>query len=143
MENKTNRLDDLTSKKWYIVNAENQTLGRLSTRIADVLRGKTKPSYVPYLDLGDYVIVTNAEKIKVTGAKEDKKIYYRHSTYPGGLKQRTFKEQMEKDPRKVIIHAVKGMIPKNKLGDAVIKKLYVYTGTEHKHNAQKPIEMKS
>lgn len=131
-----------TERKWLLIDAEDKTLGRLATKIATILRGKDKPSFVPYLDKGDYVVVINAEKVKLTGKKPEQKTYFRHSTYPGGGKTRTFQEQLEKDPAKILLHAVKGMIPKNTLGRAVAKKLFIYAGKEHKHQAQKPVEIK-
>ena len=125
-------------RKWYVVDAEGQTLGRLSSEIAKVLRGKNKPVFTPHIDTGDYVIVVNAEKIKVTGKKMDQKIYYNHSDYVGGMKETTLKEMMDKKPERVIELAVKGMLPKGPLGRSMIKKLHVYAGPEHNHAAQKP-----
>ncbi|HEX8681010.1 MAG TPA: 50S ribosomal protein L13 [Ardenticatenaceae bacterium] len=125
-------------RQWWVVDAEGQTLGRLATRIATVLRGKHKPIYTPHIDTGDYVIVINAEKIEVTGKKLDTIIYYRHSGYPGGLKERTLREQLVKFPERPIEEAVKGMLPKSKLGRHMLKKLKVYAGTEHPHTAQQP-----
>ncbi len=125
-------------RKWYVVDAEGQTLGRLSTEIANVLRGKKKPIYTPHADCGDYVIVVNAEKIKVTGKKLDQKIYYHHSEYVGGMKETNLKTMLEKHPERVIEHAVKGMLPKGPLGRAMYKKLFVYAGPDHEHQAQKP-----
>jgi len=125
-------------KKWYIVDADGHTLGRLSTEVATVLRGKNKPIYTPFLDTGDYVIIVNADKIKVTGKKMDQKIYYHHSEYVGGMKKTTLKEMMAKKPTEVIIHSVRGMLPKGPLGRAMLKKLHVYAGPEHKNSAQKP-----
>lgn len=127
-------------RTWHVVDAEGKTLGRLATRIADVLRGKHKPVYTPHCDTGDFVVVVNAEKIMVTGSKLDSKIYYRHSGYPGGLKQRTLREQLERRPTEVIRKAVKGMLPKNKLASVQIRKLKVYAGPEHPHAAQAPRE---
>jgi large subunit ribosomal protein L13 len=126
------------ARRWYVVDADGQTLGRLATRIADVLRGKDKPQYTPHVDTGDFVVVVNAEKIAVTGKKLDEKIYYRHSGYPGGLKSRTLREQLDRRPTEVIRKAVKGMLPKNKLADRQITKLKVYAGPEHPHAAQLP-----
>ena len=114
------------------------TLGRLASEIAKVLRGKNKPIFTPHMDTGDYVIVVNAEKIKVTGKKLDQKIYYRHSDYVGGMKETTLKEMMQKYPERVVEHAVKGMLPKGPLGRQMYKKLHVYAGPEHEHAAQKP-----
>ena len=125
-------------RKWYVVDAEGKTLGRLASEVAKVLRGKNKPIYTPHIDCGDYVIVTNASKIKVTGKKLEQKIYYNHSDYVGGMKETTLKEMMAKKPEKVIELAVKGMLPKGPLGRNMYKKLFVYAGPEHKHEAQKP-----
>lgn len=127
-------------KKWWIINAEGKVLGRLATEIAILLRGKRKPQYIDFMDSGDFVIVINAEKIKVTGKKTEQKKYYSHSGYPGGLKEKTLKELLEKKPEDVIRKAVRGMIPKNKLGRAVYKKLKVYRGPDHPHQAQQPQE---
>ncbi len=129
---------DKIERKWYVVDAEGQTLGRLSSEIAKVLRGKNKPVFTPHVDTGDYVIVVNAEKIKVTGKKMEQKIYYNHSDYVGGMKETTLKEMMDKKPERVIELAVKGMLPKGPLGRSMIKKLHVYAGPEHNHAAQKP-----
>lgn len=125
-------------RKWYVVDATNMTLGRLASEVAKVLRGKNKPIFTPFLDTGDYVIVINAEKIKVTGKKMDQKIYYRHSDYVGGMKETTLKEQLAKKPESVVEMAVKGMLPKGPLGRQMYTKLFVYAGPEHKHAAQKP-----
>lgn len=125
-------------RKWYVVDAEGKTLGRLASEIANVLRGKNKPIYTPHMDTGDYVIVVNAEKVKVTGKKLNQKIYYRHSDYVGGMKETTLKEMLAKHPERVIEHAVKGMLPKGTLGRQMYRKLFVYAGPEHKHAAQKP-----
>ena len=132
-------------RKWYVVDATDQTLGRLTSEIAKVLRGKHKPTYTPHIDTGDYVIVINAEKIKVTGKKLDQKIYYNHSDYVGGMKETTLKEMLAKKPENVITLAVKGMLPKGPLGRSMAKKLHVYAGPEHNHAAQKPevLEIKS
>ena len=129
---------DKVERKWYVVDADGQTLGRLASEVAKVLRGKNKPIYTPHIDTGDYVIVVNADKIKVTGKKLDQKIYYRHSDYVGGMKETTLREMMDKKPERVIELAVKGMLPKGPLGRAMIKKLHVYAGPEHNHAAQKP-----
>ena len=129
---------DKVERKWYVVDADGQTLGRLASEVAKVLRGKNKPIYTPHIDTGDYVIVVNADKIKVTGKKLDQKIYYRHSDYVGGMKETTLREMMDKKPERVIELAVKGMLPKGPLGGAMIKKLHVYAGPEHNHAAQKP-----
>ena len=125
-------------RKWYVVDAEGQTLGRLASEVAKVLRGKNKPTYTPHIDTGDYVIVINAEKIKVSGNKLNDKIYYRHSDYVGGLKSINLKEALQKNPVFVIEHAVKGMLPKGPLGRQMYKKLFVYAGPEHKQQAQQP-----
>ena len=125
-------------RKWYVVDATNMTLGRLASEVAKVLRGKNKPIFTPFLDTGDYVIVVNAEKIKVTGKKLDQKIYYRHSDYVGGMKETTLREQLAKKPESVVEMAVKGMLPKGPLGRQMYTKLFVYAGPEHKHAAQKP-----
>ncbi len=125
-------------RKWYVVDAEGQTLGRLSSEVAKVLRGKNKAIYTPHADCGDYVIVINADKIKVTGKKLDQKMYYRHSDYVGGFKEITLREMLAKHPDRVIEHAVKGMLPKGPLGSEIYKKLFVYAGPEHKHAAQQP-----
>ena len=125
-------------RKWYVVDAEGQTLGRLSTEIARVLRGKHKPIYSPHVDAGDYVIVINAEKIKVTGKKLQQKQYVRHSQYIGGRRETSLQEMLKKKPEYAITHAVKGMLPKNNLGRAMLKKFHAYAGPEHKHEAQKP-----
>ncbi len=125
-------------RKWYVVDAEGMTLGRLASEVAKVLRGKNKPIFTPHMDTGDYVIVVNAEKVKVTGKKLDQKVYYHHSGYVGGLKEVTLKEKMAKKPEQVIELAVKGMLPKGPLGREMFKKLHVYAGPEHPHAAQKP-----
>lgn len=124
--------------KWYVVDAEGEVVGRLATRIASVLRGKNKPDFTPHVDTGDYVIVLNADKIRFTGSKLDDKEYQRFSGYPGGLKRRTAKEMLVKKPEMILEHAVKGMLPKSKLGRAQVKKLFLYTGATHPHVAQKP-----
>ena len=129
---------DKIERKWYVVDAEGCTLGRLASGVASVLRGKNKPQFTPHVDTGDYVIVVNADKIKVTGKKLEQKIYYNHSDYVGGMKETTLKEMLAKKPEKVIELAVKGMLPKGYLGRAMNKKLFVYAGPEHKHEAQKP-----
>ena len=129
---------DKIERKWYVVDAEGQTLGRLAAEVAKVLRGKNKPEFTPHIDTGDNVIVINAEKIKVTGKKLDQKVYYHHSDYVGGMKETTLKEMMAKRPEQVIELAVKGMLPKGPLGRTMIKKLHVYAGAEHAHQAQKP-----
>ena len=125
-------------RKWYVVDATDMTLGRLASEVAKVLRGKNKAIFTPHIDTGDYVIVINAEKVKVTGKKLDQKVYYRHSEYVGGMKETTLREMLAKKPEKVVELAVKGMLPKGPLGNQMYTKLYVYAGPEHKHEAQKP-----
>ena len=129
------------NRKWYVVDANGATLGRLASRVAHVLRGKHKPTFTPHLDMGDHVIVVNAEKVEVTGRKEELKVYYRHTGYPGGLRATTYREMMEKRPERVIAMAVRGMLPRNVLGRRTLKKLRVYAGPEHRHAAQKPEEL--
>ncbi len=126
------------TREWYVVDADGQNLGRLSTLIADTLRGKRKPTYTPHVDTGDFVIVVNAEKIAVTGKKLDQKMVYRHSGYPGGLKERTLREQLERRPTEVLRKAVKGMLPKNRLAAQQLTKLKIYAGPRHPHAAQQP-----
>ena len=133
---------DKIERKWYVVDAEGQTLGRLASEVAKVLRGKNKPEYTPHIDTGDYVIVINAEKIAVTGKKLQQKMYYHHSDYVGGMKETTLAEMMAKKPEMVVELAVKGMLPKGPLGRSMIKKLHVYAGAEHEQQAQKPVELK-
>ena len=125
-------------RKWFVVDAENKVLGRLASEIAMRLRGKHKPNFSPHMDVGDFIIVVNAEKVKLTGNKLDDKIYYRHSGYMGGLKERTAKEMLEKKPTELLKSAVKGMLTKNSLGRRQLKKLKIYTGDEHPHAAQQP-----
>ena len=125
-------------RQWYVVDATGKTLGRLASQIAVVLRGKHKPTFTPHLDMGDFVIVVNAEKVRVTGRKLDQKVYYRHSGYPGGLKSITLRDQLEKHPTRVIEAAVRGMLPRNRLGRKLMKKLKVYAGPDHPHQAQNP-----
>ena len=125
-------------RKWYVVDATGYTLGRLASEVAKILRGKNKPIFTPFIDTGDYVIITNADKIKVTGKKLEQKVYYRHSDYVGGMKETTLKEMLNKKPERVIELAVKGMLPIGPLGREVYKKLFVYAGPDHKHAAQKP-----
>ena len=127
-------------RQWYVIDASDKILGRVATKIADRIRGKDKPTFTPHTDGGDYVVVINAEKIKVTGAKFEDKKYYTHSLYPGGLKTRTIREMNERFPERIIEEAVKGMLPKNKLGKSMIKKLKVFSGPEHEHESQQPIE---
>ena len=129
------------TREWYLVDAEGKTLGRLATQIADTLRGKRKPQFTPHVDTGDFVIVVNAEKIQVTGNKLDQKRYYRHSGYPGGLRSRTLREQLDRRPTEVLRVAVKGMLPKNRLARQQITKLKIYAGPAHPHEAQAPQEL--
>lgn len=129
-------------RKWYVVDAEGQVLGRLATGVATVLRGKHKAIYTPSMDTGDHVIIINAGKVVVTGGKESKKIYYHHSGYPGGLKETTYEDKFARHPEQVVIHAIRGMLPKNRLGRAMISKLHVYGDREHPHEAQKPEPLK-
>ena len=128
-------------RNWLVVDATGKTLGRLATQIADALRGKRKPEYTPHCDVGDFVVVINAEKVAVTGNKRESKRYYRHSGYPGGLKSRTFEEMIERRPEEVLRLAVKGMLPRNRLGRAQLRKLKIYAGPEHPHQAQQPKPM--
>ena len=130
------------NREWYVVDATDQTLGRLAAQVANVLRGKNKPTYTPHIDTGDYVVIINAEKIKVTGKKLDQKIYYNHSGYVGGMKETTLREMLAKKPEEVVRKAVKGMLPKGPLGREMITKLHVYAGPEHKQQAQQPKELK-
>ncbi len=129
-------------REWVLIDATDQVLGRVATKAAHILKGKHKPQYTPHVDTGDFVIITNIDKIRVTGTKASDKEYFRHSGFPGGLKSETFEQAMEKHPERVIEHAVKGMLPKNTLGRAMGKKLKVYVGAEHPHMAQKPREIK-
>jgi large subunit ribosomal protein L13 len=129
---------DDVQREWFLVDAEGQTLGRLASKIANILRGKHKPIFSPHNDSGDFVVVVNADKIHVTGNKMDQKMYYRHSGYIGGLKERTMREQLQRHPDEIITKAVKGMLPRNRLGRKIIKKLKVYAGPEHPHQAQQP-----
>ncbi len=129
---------DEIEREWLVVDASNQVLGRLASEVARLLRGKHKPQYTPYLDTGDFVVVVNAERVRLTGRKREQKKYYRHSTHPGGLKVETAREMLEKYPERVIKRAVWGMLPKNRLGRKLFRKLKVYAGPEHPHEAQKP-----
>jgi large subunit ribosomal protein L13 len=129
------------SQSWYLIDADARTLGRMATQIADLLRGKGKPQYTPHVDSGDFVVVVNAEKVHVTGKKLEQKIYYRHSGYPGGLKERTLAEQLARRPEEVLRLAVKGMLPRNRLAAAQLRKLKIYAGPEHPHEAQNPIPL--
>lgn len=142
MKNSYMQKKETVKRDWYVIDAEGVSLGRLATRVADVLRGKHKPTYTPNIDCGDFVVVVNASKVNLTGNKLDDKIYYNHSGYTGGLRERTAKEMKENYPIEMIERAVKGMIPKTRLGRQVFKKLFVYEGAEHPHMAQKPVEMK-
>lgn len=126
---------------WYIFDAENKTLGRLASELARRLRGKHKPEYTPHVDTGDFIVVINADKLQITGRKAKQKTYYRHTGYPGGLKEMSFEKMMEKNPARVLEIAVKGMLPKNSLGRSMLKKLKVYTGVEHPHEAQQPVKL--
>ena len=137
MKTYTARAEDI-EREWFLVNAEGKTLGRLASEIAQVLRGKHKPIYTPHLDCGDFVIVVNAEKVRVTGRKLDQKMYYRHTGYPGGIKSISLRNQLQKHPERVLQAAVRGMLPKNRLGRKLFKKLKVYAGDSHPHQAQQP-----
>jgi len=130
--------DQNVERKWYVVDATDAVLGRFATQVATILRGKHKPTFTPHVDCGDYVIIVNADKIALTGDKLNKKLYYSHSLYPGGLKVRTAKTMLETQPAKVLEKAIRGMLPKTKLGDKMYKKLFVYAGPDHPHQAQKP-----
>ena len=129
---------ETVERKWYVIDATDMTLGRLASRVASILRGKNKATYTPHIDCGDYVIIVNCEKVKLTGNKLDKKIYYNHSRYVGGLRERTAREMIERYPVEMVERAVKGMLPHNRLGRAMYKKLFVYEGENHPHMAQKP-----
>lgn len=129
---------DAIAKKWYVIDAQDQVLGRVASQVALLLKGKHRPEYTPHLDLGDHVIVINAEKVKVTGRKSDQKVYTQYSGYPGGLRTKMLRKLFEEKPENVIRHAVKGMLPKNRLGRQMIKKMKIYVGNEHPHEAQKP-----
>lgn len=126
-------------QNWYIIDAENQTLGRLSTKVASILRGKNKPYFSPNIDTGDFIVIVNAEKVNLTGSKALQKVYQNYSGYPNGLKETSYKRMVANKPEEIIIHSVKGMLPKNALGRQMIKKLKVYAGTDHPHTAQKPV----
>ena len=140
MDTKSYKLDSL-DKGWMLVDASDKTLGRLSTNIAKILMGKNKPEYTPHNDVGDYVVVINAEKIKVTGNKNEQKMYYRHTGHPGGIKYQNFNDLIASYTDRIITSAVKGMLPKNKLSNSVIKKLKVYKGESHPHSAQNPVKL--
>lgn len=135
---------ETVDRKWYVIDAKGQPLGRVASKAAHILRGKHKPTYTPHIDCGDYVIIINAKEAVLTGNKLDKKMYYNHSMYPGGLRERTARVMVEKYPNEMMERAVKGMLPHNRLGRAMYKKLFVYEGADHKHQAQKPVvlEMK-
>jgi len=134
--------ENTVERKWYVVDAEGQSLGRLASNIAQILRGKNKPYYTPHVDCGDYIVVINAEKVRLTGNKMSNKLYLRYSGYPGGQKKRTAEQMLEKNPISLVETAVKGMLPKNRLGRQMFKKLFAYAGAEHKHAAQQPEELK-
>ena len=138
MKNSFMQKKETVERNWYVIDAEGVSLGRLATRVADVLRGKHKPTYTPHIDCGDYIIIINADKVKLTGNKLNDKMYYDHSGYTGGLRERTAKEMLESYPVEMVERAVKGMLPKGPLGRQMFKKLFVYAGSEHNHAAQKP-----
>lgn len=144
--NKTNRTflpqKDNIDKKWWLIDAEGVVLGRLATRVAELLRGRHKAIFTPFFDTGDFVIIVNADKVKLTGAKEKQKVYYRHSGYMGGLKEIKYEKMIANHPDRIIKHAVRGMLPKNRMGRKILKKLKVYPGPEHKHKAQQPEALK-
>ena len=142
MKNTKKKKKEEVSRNWYVIDATDMTLGRLAAKVATILRGKHKPTYTPHIDCGDYVIVVNASKVNLTGNKLDKKIYYNHSGYPGGLRERTARTMIENYPEEMIERAVKGMLPKGRLGRQMYKKLFVYAGSEHPHQAQQPVELK-
>ncbi|MCK4551419.1 MAG: 50S ribosomal protein L13 [Tenericutes bacterium] len=133
--------ENTIKREWFVVNADGKRLGRLATEVATILRGKHKPTFTPHVDCGDYVIVVNSDKIELTGDKWNKKKYYTHSTYPGGLKEKTAKVLMQEKPTRMVELAIKGMLPSGKLGNQMYKKLFVYAGPDHKHSAQKPVVM--
>ena len=133
---------ETVERKWYVIDAEGKNLGRVATKAAHILRGKHKPTFTPHIDCGDYVIIVNAAKVNLTGNKLNDKMYYNHSGYPGGLRERNAKTMIEKYPEEMMERAIKGMLPKGRLGRAMYKKLFVYAGSEHNQQAQKPIEMK-
>lgn len=142
MKNTYMQKKEEVSRNWYVIDATDMTLGRLASKVATILRGKHKPTYTPHIDCGDYVIVVNASKVNLTGNKLDKKIYYNHSGYPGGLRERTARTMIENYPEEMIERAVKGMLPKGRLGRQMYKKLFVYAGSDHPHQAQQPVELK-
>ena len=133
--------ENTIKREWFVVNADGKRLGRLATEVATILRGKHKPTFTPHVDCGDYVIVVNSDKIELTGDKWNKKKYYTHSSYPGGLKEKTAKVLMQEKPTRMVELAIKGMLPSGKLGNQMYKKLFVYAGPDHKHSAQKPVAM--
>jgi large subunit ribosomal protein L13 len=133
---------DKIERKWWLVDAEDMILGRMATEVAKILRGRHKPTFTPFFDTGDFVVIINAEKIKLTGAKESQKMYYRHSGYMGGIKEVQYERMLATHPERIIKHAIKGMLPKNKLNRKILKKLKIYAGSEHKHAAQKPEALK-
>jgi large subunit ribosomal protein L13 len=137
----TAKMEDV-ERFWYIVNAENKVLGKLAAEVASILRGKHKPIFTPHVDAGDFIVVVNAEKVHLTGRKLDKKLYFSHSGYPGGLKVKSAGKMLKEKPEEVIRHAVRGMLPKNRLGRRLITKLKIYTGPDHPHQAQNPKELK-
>lgn len=132
---------ETVNRNWYVIDAENLPLGRVATKAANLLRGKHKVTFTPHIDCGDYVIIVNADKVKLTGNKLDQKMYYNHSGFPGGLRERNAKTMIEKYPVEIVERAVKGMLPHNRLGRATAKKLFVYAGADHKHQAQKPVSI--
>ena len=142
MKNTYMQKKEEVSRNWYVIDATDITLGRLAAKVATILRGKHKPTFTPHVDCGDYVIVVNASKVNLTGNKLDAKVYYNHSGYPGGLRERTARTMKENYPEEMIERAVKGMLPKGRLGRQMYKKLFVYAGSEHPHQAQKPVELK-
>ncbi len=142
MKNTYMQKKETVERNWYVIDANGLTLGRLATQVAHVLRGKNKPTFTPHIDCGDYVIVVNADKVNLTGNKLDKKIYYNHSGYTGGLRERTAREMKEKYPVEMVERAIKGMLPKGRLGRQMYRKLFVYAGENHPHTAQQPVEMK-
>lgn len=144
--NKSNKTflpqNDAVGKKWWLIDAEGVVLGRLAVKVADILRGKDRAHFTPFFDTGDFVIVVNADKVKLTGKKVEQKMYYSHSGYMGGLKETSFKHMLDKHPERILTHAVRGMLPKNRLNRKILKKLKVYAGPEHKHKAQQPETLK-
>jgi large subunit ribosomal protein L13 len=142
MRTKSYKISDI-EEKWHLIDASGQTLGRLSAKVSTILMGKNKPQYTPHSNLGDYVVIVNAEKIKVTGNKETQKTYYKHSGYPGGLKSTTFSDLIEISPEEIIIKSIRGMLPKNKLANDIINKLKVYKGDDHPHQGQNPLKLES